>query len=137
MRTVFATIAGCIIAFALVAGFDFVSASLYPVSGDIAAADPATLAALIAGIPFPAKLIMVAGWLIAPFGGAWLALRLSDWRFGGWIVTAVFLAGGLVNQVTLPHPLWMQVCSVVLPVLGGWLAQRLHRRPYPGEPLLG
>lgn len=137
MRIIFAIIAGIFVAFAAVAGFEGVSSALYPVSGDIAASDRATLVAVIAGIPFPAKLLVAAGWLVAPAMGAWLCLRIGDWVPGGWIVTGVFLAAGVAEQLALPHPLWMQLCSVALPVIGGALAQRLHRKPYPGEPLLG
>jgi hypothetical protein len=137
MRKLFAVAAGCLVAFALVALFDFVGSVLYPVSGDINTADRATLAALIVSIPLPAKLLMVAGWLASPLGGAWLALRIADGHWVGWLVTLVFLVAGLVNQAMLPHPLWMQICAVAMPLLGGWLAQKLHHKPYPGEPLLG
>jgi hypothetical protein len=137
LRKIFAIIAGILVAFAGIAAFEGVSATLYPVSGDIAAVDHATLVALMASIPFPAKLIVATGWLVAPFAGAWLCLRIGDQPSGGWIVTAVFLLAGLYAQLTLPHPLWMQICAVALPMVGGWLAQRLHHKPYPGEPLLG
>lgn len=137
MRKTIAIIVGTLIAFALIAGFEAVSSALYPVSGDIPATDHDTLVALVASIPFPAKLIVAAGWLVASFAGAWLCLRIGDWAIGGWIVTGVFLAAGLVEQFSFPHPLWMQLASVALPLLGGWLAQRLHHKPYPGEPLLG
>ena len=136
MRKIFGTIAGVLIAFLLVTITDLTSSALFP-AGTLDTADPTVVAAYVAGLPLVAKLIVVSGWLIAPFGGAWLCLRINDWQLGGWIVTAVFLAGGLVNQLSLPHPLWMQICSVVLPFLGGLLARRLHHKPYPGEPLLG
>lgn len=137
MRRIFAIIAGIFVAFALVALFEGIGSALYPVSDDIASFDRATLIAVMASIPFPAKLIVAAGWLVAPFAGAWLCLRINNRPSGGWIVTGLFLAASLYEQLILPHPLWMQLCSVALPLLGGWLAQRLHHNPYPGEPLLG
>ena len=136
MRKVFGTIAGVLIAFVLVTITDLTSSAVFP-AGTLDTADPTVIAAYVAGLPLAAKLIVASGWLIGPLGGAWLCLRINDWVPGGWIVTAVFLAGGLVNQFSLPHPLWMQICSIALPLLGGWLAQRLHHKPYPGEPLLG
>lgn len=137
MKTIFATIVGVVVALALVAGFEGVSFALFPVSGDIGSTDRDTVVALVASIPLPAKLIVVAGWLVAPFFGTWLCLRIADSRLCGWIVTGAFLIASLIEQLSFPHPLWMQVCSVALPVLGGLLAQRLHHTPYPGEPLLG
>lgn len=137
MRKLSAIVIGSLVALALVAAIERLSAAVYPISGDIAAADRATMLAMISSIPLPAKLIVVTGWLVAPFAGAWLCLRIGDWAIGGWLVTAIFLIAGIAGQISVPHPLWMQVCAVILPLLGGWLAQRLHHKPYPGEPLLG
>ena len=136
MKNVLGVIAGIVVAFLIVAASDWVGSALFPLR-DVVAADPDALAAYIAEMPIAAKLIIASGWLVAPLAGAWLCLRIADWRPGGWIVAAVFLVAGLVNQFALPHPLWMQVCAVVLPLIGGWLAQRFHHKPYPGEPLLG
>ncbi|WP_188446007.1 hypothetical protein [Sphingomonas psychrolutea] len=136
MKKVFGVVAGIFVAFLLVAASDGISSALFPLV-DVDTADPSVLAAYIAAMPIAAKLIVATGWLIAPLAGAWLALRIADWVPGGWIVTVVFLAAGVMNQFALPHPLWMQVCAVGLPLLGGWAAERIHRKPYPGEPLLG
>ena len=137
MRKLTAIIIGSLVSLALVAAIESLSATLYPVSGDIAAADHATLLAMITGIPLPANLIIVAGWLIAPFAGAWLCLRIGDWPIGGWLVTAIYLVAAIAGQINVPHPAWMALCAVLFPLLGAWLAQRAHRKPYPGEPLLG
>jgi hypothetical protein len=136
MKKVFGVIAGILVAFLLVATSDWIGSMLFPIS-DVDTADSEVLAAYIAEMPIAAKLIVASGWLVAPFAGAWLCLRIADWVPGGWIVTGVFLVGGLMNQFALPHPLWMQIAAVVLPLIGGWVAQRIHPKPYPGEPLLG
>ena len=137
MRKIFGTIAGVLIAFLLVTITDLTSSALFP-AGTLDTADPTVVAAYVAGLPLVAKLIVVSGWLDRDrSAGRGCASASTTGQLGGWIVTAVFLAGGLVNQLSLPHPLWMQICSVVLPFLGGLLARRLHHKPYPGEPLLG
>ena len=136
MRKLFGVLAGIAVAFLIVATTDYISTLLFPTAA-LDTSDPDIVAAYIASLPLAAKLIVVSGWLIAPFGGAWLSLRIADWPTGGWIVTIMFLAGGLFNQYALPHPVWMLASALVLPLLGGWLAQRLHHTPYPGEPLLG
>ena len=136
MKKFVAVVVGIAVAFLLVATSDWIGSWLFPID-NVNSADPGMLADYIAGMPIAAKMIIAGGWLIAPLAGAWLALRIADWRPGGWIVATVFLAAGLMNQFVLPHPLSMQIGAVVLPLLGGWLAQRLHRKPYPGEPLLG
>lgn len=136
MKKLFAVIVGTLVSLFLVAASDWVVGVFFPI-GDVDLADADALAAHIANMPFAAQIALASGWLIAPLAGAWFALRIADWKPGGWIVAIVFLLAGLVNQFALSHPLWMQCCAVLFPLLGGWIAQRLHRKPYPGEPLLG
>lgn len=108
--------------------------ALYPVSIDVDF-DQIDIAALIAQKSVPDKLLWVMPWALGSFAGAWLALRVSDWKWAGWIVSLLVLVFNVFNGVDLPF--WMQVCAVVLPLLGGWIARALHHKPYPGEPLLG
>lgn len=139
MRKVSAIVVGSIVALALAAAIERTGIWLYAgsVTRDVAAPDPAALAVLLGTMPLPMKIVVVIGWLIAPLAGVWLCLRIGDWAIGGWIVTGLFVVAAIAGQVSVPHPVWMQGCAVILPVIGGWLAQRLHRKPYPGEALLG
>lgn len=136
MRKMFGTLAGIVAAIIIMLAIEYAEGWLYPpVSyGDD---DPAAAAMLIIGLPLPAKFILMAGWAVGTFGGAWLALRINDWRWSGVIVALVVIADRVASFVALPYPWWMEVAAVVLPVIGGWLAIRLHHKPYPGEPLLG
>jgi uncharacterized membrane protein len=136
MRKIMGVVLGAVAAMLVVAAFDALAGRLYPMPA-LESADPAALADVIGGMPISAKLLVVAGWLIGPLAGAWLALRIGDWRMAGRIVTAIVLAGSIANILMLPHPFWMQVCAVVLPVAGGAIGIWLHRKPYPGEPLIG
>lgn len=136
MRKFFSIVAGVFIAFAILSALEALDAALYPLP-DLMVADKTAIAGIVSSMPPLAKAIVVVSWLVAPLGGVWIALRVGDWRAGGWIVTTLFLAANVANQIVLPHPLWMQVLAVLLPLFGGWIAQRLHRAPYAGEPLLG
>jgi hypothetical protein len=145
MRKVLGIVAGVTAAFLLIALLETIGTTISPLPAGLESmesADSAALAAAMAEIPLPAKLLVVAGWLVGAFGGAWLALRISDWRWSGWIVAALVIAAlviatRLANIALPPHPFWMQACALAMPLAGGWLAARLHRKPYPGEPLLG
>ena len=136
MRKILSIILGALAAMLVVSAFGALAAHLYPMP-ELESDDPAALAAVVAGMPILAKLLVAGGWFAGPLAGAWLALRISDWRMAGRIVTAVVLASSIANILTLPHPLWMQVCAILLPILGGGLGIWSHRKPYPGEPLLG
>lgn len=137
MRTVFGILFGVIAAMLIVEAVDRAGLSLYPLLVPLETADPDTLASVIIDMPLPAKILIVMGWLLSAFGGAWLTLRICDRRWTGWFVVVVVMGIGILNVTTLPHPLWMKVCAVAMPILGGVLAIRAHRKPYPGEALLG
>jgi len=136
MRKILAIIIGVATAFAIGAAIGWIDDQFYPLTFDIDIADEAAYAGVIANKTMPDKLLWVAPWLLSSFGGAWLALRISDWKWAGWTISALTLLVALLG-LSYPQPLWMQACAVVLPILGGWLAARLHHKPYPGEPLLG
>ena len=136
MRKILAIIIGVAAAFAIGAAIGWVDDQFYPLTFDIDIADEAAYAGVIANKTMPDKLLWVAPWLLSSFGGAWLALRISDRKWAGWTISALTLLVALWG-LSFPQPLWMQACAVVLPILGGWLAARLHHKPYPGEPLLG
>jgi hypothetical protein len=137
MRRVLGMVLGVILALAVIWAFELVAQSLYPMPESWQTANRAEVAAILDGVPLAEKLIVVCGWFAGAFCGAWLVLRICDWRAAGWIVTVLLIAAGIANLVAIPHPLWMQVATFLAPMLGGLAASRLHRKPYRGEPLLG
>lgn len=137
MRCGLGLLLGAIAAMAVIWCFERVAQWLYPVPETWETASRAEVAAILDGIPLAEKLIVACGWFAGAFCGAWLALRVSDWRWSGWIIAGLLVAGGIANLVAIPHPLWMQVAAILAPVAGGWLARRVHHKPYRGEPLLG
>lgn len=137
MRKLLGILIGAAFAVAILAVIGWCGDQLYPPTLDIEIADPETLANVIAGKTMMEKILWVAPWLLGAFGGAWLALRISDWKWAGWIVAGLMMALAIADILDLSYPLWMQACAIILPLLGGWLAAKIHHKPYPGEPLLG
>ncbi|QDZ08923.1 hypothetical protein FPZ24_16780 [Sphingomonas panacisoli] len=135
MRKVIGIIVGLVVA---VAAIDFawgLAARWFPSPID-PGADVDILATYVIRMPLAAKLMVVAGWLIAGLAAAFIALRISQWRPAGWIVGVVIVALGVWNLTQLAQPWWMQVMSFVAPLLGCWLAERHFHRARPGDPLI-
>lgn len=137
MHKILGIVLGGLIAIAILYGVERLDFMLYPIQLDIDSDDPALLASVIADLPLAAKLMVVGGWFVGALAGAWLALRISDWKAAGWIVALFVIAGAVATILSLPHPVWMQICAVALPLVGGAIGIRLHHKPYPGEPLIG
>lgn len=130
LKRVAGTIAGIATMFAIIIAVEMITVALYPLAPGDDGSD-------MTGIALSAKLLVCAAWFLGAFGGGWIALRITDWRWSAWIVGGLVLAGGIANIATIRHPLWMQAAAILLPIIAGWIAIRSHRKPYPGEPLIG
>jgi hypothetical protein len=136
MRRIVGTIFGLVLAIALIDGAWELAERWFPaaIAGD--ASDQEMLARFVMAMPLAGQAIIAAGWLLAGLIGAFAALRIGQWRPGGWIVAIVVMATGVWNLTQLAQPLWLQAATLILPLLGAWLAERHFHRVRPGDPLI-
>ncbi len=87
-------------------------------------------------MPLGAQIVAALGWFVAAFVGAYVTLRIGQWRPAGWIAPALILAIGIWNIVGVAQPLWLQIAAVAGPILGAWLAERHFHRARRGDPLI-
>jgi len=130
MRIVAGIAVGAIVAMACVLTIEWVGMMIYPPPLGIDYSNPADLERLMSLVS-PAQLAIVAfGWLLGALFGAWAADAIARRALAGWIVALLILVACVHNLVMLPHhPAWMWACGILLPLLGGWLAQRLAKVP--------
>lgn len=105
-----------------------------PIPDDASAAD--MLARFVMTMPLAGQVVIAAGWFVTGLVSAFAALRVAQWRPAGWIALGVVIADGVWNLSQLAQPLWLQVATVVLPLVGAWLAERHYHRARPGDPLI-
>jgi len=125
-RTILGILAGLVVAWLAMTICEFASLFLHrpPVGLDLR--DPQALAAHIAAAPLSAMLVVVVGWALAAFVGAWVAARIARHRRAAALVIGLLvLAGVIANIAMIPHPLWMTVAGLVLPLPLAWLAARI------------
>ena len=127
MRKLLGVVAGIAVAILVIMAIEFAGHAAYPPPPDIDLRDPAATNRLIASLPPGALAGVVIGWFLGSFAGAWTAIRVARWATAGWIVVAFVIAGGLYTIITIPHPMWMQIAAVALPLLAGWMALRINR----------
>jgi hypothetical protein len=86
------------------------------------------VAAHVAKLPAAAFVIVLAAWTIGSFAGGWVAAAISrHWpRACALCVAAFMLAGVAYNVIVLPHPLWMSVLGLLLPIPAALLGARRH-----------
>ena len=123
-RTILGILAGLVVAWLAMTICEFASLFLHrpPVGLDLR--DPQALAAHIAAAPLSAMLVV--GWALAAFVGAWVAARIARHRRAAALVIGLLvLAGVIANIAMIPHPLWMTVAGLALPLPLAWLAARI------------
>ena len=83
----------------------------------------------LAMIPFRIKLLLCLGFFAGAFLGALTADFIAGRGFIGWIVAGLVVLTALLFGVRIPHPTWMAVLCVGLPLLGGYVARKISKAP--------
>ena len=136
-RTILAVV-GVVVAWLVIVLSQLAGAAAYPPPPGLDVTDPQQLAAFIQAAPAMAMAFVLAGYALAALLGGWVAARISRAhpRIAALLVGAMVLAGVIANMSMIPHPLWMTVASVLLPLPAAWLGARLSRRNPPATPSL-
>jgi hypothetical protein len=130
MRIVLGVIAGLVVAFACIMGVELLGHTVYPPPADVDFYDPEQVGRMMAEAPVGAMAFVAAAWFVGALAGAWAATAIARRALAGWTVALLVLAGCITILVVLPgHPGWMWAAGIILPLLGGWLAQRLAKPP--------
>ena len=130
MRILLGVIAGAVVAFLCVMAVEYAAHMVYPPPPGLDVNDREQVARAMASAPTAALAIVVAGWFLAALLGAWVAAAVAKRALAGWIVTLLVVAACVANLLMIPgHPAWMWAAGLLLPLIGGWLAQRLAGVP--------
>lgn len=127
VKTILAVIAGVIAGGAIVFVTEVVGHSLYPPPADINLADPEDVKRLMANLPAGAFLMVLVGWFLGSFAGAFIAYSISRKAIAAWTVAAIFILFTAMNFMMIPHPAWMIAAGLLIPLASAWLALRLRR----------
>ena len=125
-RLILGILAGLVVAWLSITLCEFASVFLHRPPAGVDLRDPQALAAHIAAAPFHAMLLVVIGWSLAAFLGGWVAARIArHQRWAALVVGAVVVLGAIANNMMVPHPQWMTIAGIVLPIPLAWLAARM------------
>jgi hypothetical protein len=130
MRIVLGVVAGVVVAFLCVLAVEYAGQTIYPPPPGTDLNDPEQVARLMASAPTAALAFVAAAWFVGALAGAWVANAVARRALAGWIVALLVLAACIAILLMIPgHPTWMWAAGVLLPLIGGGLAQRLAKVP--------
>ena len=127
LRSILAVTTGLATAIVTIWLFEFASMHAFPPPPGVNVGDPQQLAALVAGMPAMALVLVLAGWVVGALDGGIVARLIARRRVPVIIVGAAVALGALLMVTMVPHPMWMTISGVVLPVpaalFGAWLVR--------------
>ena len=130
LGTAVGVVAGIVVAWLVIVLSQLLSAALYPPPPGTDLTDPAVLADFINAAPVTAMGFVIAGYALAALLGGWVAARIARAhpRIAAMVVGGMVLLGVILNYTMIPHPTWMLVSGVLLPLPMAWLGARLAGR---------
>jgi MFS family permease len=133
LRSAGVVLIGLAMAGVLIAVIEGINSRIYPLP-NVIPGDRESMRNAVATMPSAAFAVVVCGWTIGAFVGAWVAATLADRRprAHAAIVIAVLLAGGIANMILLPHPIWVWVAAIAGFLVGGHLGVLLATRARAG-----
>lgn len=129
-RTILAVLVGMLAAMATMQLFEFGSARLHPFAPGADPNDMAAWAAHVAGAPFAALALVVAGWTVGGYAGGLVAALISRRHRRGAALTvgALIVCAVIAVNAMFAHPLWMLIAGLLLPLPASWLGARTIAR---------
>ncbi len=133
LRAIAGTIIGVFAGVAAMVLIAYLGDLVYNVPIESGAAGPVEQAAsALSEAPLGAKLFIALSWFAGGLAGAWVGRAISLSSTIGWTVAALLAVVTLLNIFVVPFPVWMQIATVAMPLLGGLVASHLPgpvRRP--------
>lgn len=127
VRAIVAVVAGVFAAFIVVALLEGLGHMIFPPPLGLDPMKPEDQAKLMSVIPLGAKIAVVVAWFFGSLAGAIVAAKIGQKPVYAWVVGAIMIALSVVTTMMFPHPVWMVIAAVVLPVVAAAIAIPLSR----------
>ena len=115
MKRIISVFAGLATAFITFMLFELISSKIYPLPQGIHPGDHDAMKDYIAGLSNGAFILILAGYITGSFlaGVVVKAVSKSTDKKPAYIVGVLLTVGGLINFMTIPHPVWMAVIGTL------------------------
>jgi hypothetical protein len=122
-----AVLLGLIVAIVLLMVLQLGMGALFPPPEGADLSDPAVMTAHVASMPARAFLLLIAIYFTSGLAGGWVAARVARQTpaFHGAVVGLIFMLAGLMNVMSIPHPLWVAAGSLIAQFTGPIVGARM------------
>jgi len=126
-RKISAVVLGVVVAVVLIIAIEALGHSAYPVPQGLDISNSEAIQAYVMGLPIGALLFVMGAWLVATLAGGLLACfiaRETPLVYAA-IVGGLVLLGTVINLMSVPHPPWFSITSVLAIIAMIFLTGRL------------
>lgn len=131
-RTILGMLVGVVVAIAVIMAVEAIGHRFYPPPSGLDPTDPANeaaFAAFVAALPFGGKLVVLIAWVLGTFIGALVAARLARHQTAAALLVALVVISGVIGMIMkVPHPTWLSIGGLLLPIPTALAAARLVYR---------
>lgn len=125
IRVILAVIAGIVAGSIII--FIVQMASPHQPPADLDITDKTKFAEWVNSLPMSAFLIVLLSYFLGSVAGGWVANKIAAPTYYRPALVAGFglFVMGLINLITIPHPMWFAIVSSLLYFLGAWVGGRM------------
>lgn len=135
MRAILGILGGLVAGAAAMLALALVGGMMFPAPGSVDPSRPQQILNAFETLPEGGKWAILISWFGGALVGAAVAKMIVRRDWAAWLVAILFALYVLASVFILPMPAWMQVVAVVLPLIGGFIANHLVKAAPAAEPL--
>ncbi len=127
VRGALGVVAGVLAGSVVVFLVEWLSSRIYPLPPGLDIRNREAMTAYMKDLPAGAMALVLAAWFTGAAVAAWIASHIGRALLPGIVAAGFFLAAGLVNMLSFPHPTWFWIASFILFAAAAMVGTRVAR----------
>ena len=128
-KQILAVIVGVIVGGLTIYAIESINMVRFPWPEDLSMEDKEAFAEYVSSLPVDAFITVIIAHLVGSFIGGFVCSKITPNKklLLGTICGVFFLAGGIMNLVMIPDPLWFMVADLLVFIPFAWLGAKLAK----------
>ena len=129
VKSIIAVVLAVLLAGVVIAAVQLVNTQIFPLPPGVDFNDREAMSRAVSSMPAGGFVLLLLSYTLGALAGGWLAARMAPRRplLHAMIVGVLLLAAGVMNFVSIPHPLWVTVLGLLIFLPMAWLGASLAR----------
>ena len=123
VKSIIAVVLAVLLAGVVIAAVQLLNTQIFPLPPGVDFNDREAMSRAVSSMPTGGFVLLLLSYTLGALAGGWLAARMAPRRplLHAMIVGVLLLAAGVMNFVSIPHPLWVTVLGLLIFLPMSWL----------------